>query len=136
MGCYKGYDKESFTKTCGADPKFFKKQFEMHKKLIQEGLDVYSYLYPLIYSEYSDSEIRKKLSQFISRLQQVDLYAPARLTTPYTKEYSPTKQRTTSERKIALKLQYRAIKIWKQEMRRLYGSTIASYMPHQIPAKT
>ncbi len=133
MGCYKGYDKESFTKTCGAHPKFFKKQFEMHRQLLAEGLDVYSYLYPLVYSRYSTAELKKRISNFISRLQAVGFYSPLRLTTPYTKKYSPTETRLNPERERALKAQYKVIEIWKQEIKKIYGPTVFKQMPHQFP---
>jgi len=135
MGCYKGYDEESFTKTCGAAPKFFNEQFKMHRRLIKEELDVYSYFYPLVYSDYSDRKLRKCLVLFINRLQkEVNLLAPLRLTTPYTKIYSPTQNRLTPERKKSLELQYAATKIWKEEIKKQFGSR-ADLMPHQIPIK-
>jgi len=134
MGCYKGYDEESFTKTSGAAPEFFKEQFEMHQRLLDEGLDVYTYLYPLVYSEYSDLELKRRILKFIAQLQKIDFYAPLRLTTPYTKIYSPTETRLIREKKLALKVQYRAIKIWKQEMKRRFGP-MAELMPHEIPIK-
>jgi hypothetical protein len=132
VGCYKGYDEESFTKTCGAAPEFFKNQFIMHRRLIEEGLDVYSYLYLLTYSE---KNLKERIVGFINRLQkEVDEYAPLRLTTPYVKKYSPTEMRLTPERELALELQYQAIEIWKKEMKRRFGEQ-ANLMPHEIPVR-
>lgn len=131
-GCYKGFDEESFTEICGAAPEFFSEQFKMHRRLIDEGLDVYTYLYPLT---YSDQKLKERIVSFIERLQkEVNEYAPLRLTTPYTKIYSPTSTRLTPERERALKLQYEAIKIWKEEMKRRFGYK-ADLLPHQIPVK-
>jgi len=132
MGCYKGYDEESFTKTCGAAPEFFKNQFIMHRRLIEEGLDVYSYLYLLTYSE---KNLKERIIGFINRLQkEVDEYAPLRLTTPDVKKYSPTEMRLTPERELAFELQYQAIEIWKKEMKRRFGEQ-ANLAPHEIPAR-
>lgn len=134
MGCYKGFDEESFVKTCGALPQFFIKQFIMHRRLLNEGLDVYSYWYPLIYS--SDNLI-ERIANFMDMLQlEVDQYAPLRLTTPLTKIYSPTESRLTHERRDALRLfsQYDAMRIWYEELRKRFGFE-ADLLPHIIPAK-
>lgn len=132
MGCYKGFDEENFTQTCGAAPEFFSEQFKMHRRLIDEGLDVYTYLYPLTSSTY---KLRGRLTAFIERLQEeVDNYAPLRLTTPLTKVFGPTKKRLTPKREKAIKNQYKAIRIFKEEMKRRFGSK-ADLLPHQIPVK-
>ncbi len=132
MGCYKGCDEESFIKTCGASPEFFKEQFLMHRRLIEEGLDVYSYYYPLI---YSSKNLKKRLSKFMDRLQEeVNLYAPLRLTTPETKVFYPTKLRMNPEREKSLNIQFEAIKIWKKEMKKRFGK-IANTPPHLAPIK-
>ena len=132
MGCYKGYDEESFTKTCGAAPKFLQEQFKTHRRLIEEGLDVYTYLYPLTYSE---PYLREKIIGFMNKLQkEINKYAPLRLTTPCVKKYSPTEMRLTPERERALVLQYPAIEIWKQEIERRFGEK-ANLAPHEISVR-
>lgn len=132
MGCYKGYDEESFTKTCGAAPEFFKEQFKIHRRLVDEGLDVYTYLYPLTYSE---ENLREKIIGFMNRLQaEINLYAPMRLTTPYVKLYSPTEMRINPEREKALELQYKAIKIWKEEIEKRFVG-YDNLFPHQFPVR-
>lgn len=135
VGCYKGYDEESFTKTCGAAPEFLKEQFKMHRRLVDEGLDVYTYLYPLVYRVLTVPELRKRITDFIDRLQQeIGPLAPLRLTTPDVKKYSPTEMRLTPERELAFELQYQAIEIWKKEMKRRFGQK-ANLMPHEIPVR-
>lgn len=135
MGCYKGIDEEMFSEVTGAAPKFFGEQFKVHRKLIDEGLDVYSYLYPVPVSAYN---LTKRISDFINRMQkEVSELAPLRMTTPYIKIYTPleTDSRLTPERIVAVeKNQHLATGIWKEYMKIRFGSK-ADLMPHEIPVK-
>lgn len=135
MGCYKGIDAEMFSEVTGAAPEFFEGQFEMHKKLIDEGLDVYTYLYPVVESTHN---LEKRIFSFIDRMQdKVFELAPLRMTTPYIKIYTPieTDARLTPERMKAIdKNQHLAMKIWKEEMKIRFGSK-ADLGPHEIPVK-
>ncbi len=135
MGCYKGIDEEMFSEVTGAAPEFFKGQFKMHRKLIDEGLDVYTYLYP---APISTHNLEKRIPDFIDRMQkEVSELAPLRLTTPCIKIYTPleTDARLTPERIKAVKEnQYLAMKIWKEEMKRRFGYK-TNLLPHQIPVK-
>lgn len=132
MGCYKGIDEEMFSEVSGAAPEFFKNQFILHRKLIDEGLDVYSYLYPIPLSTH---DLKKRISDFIDRMQkEVNELAPLRMTTPYIKIYTPieTDARLTPERNKAVKEnQYLAMQIWKEEMKRRFGEK-TNLMPHEI----
>jgi uncharacterized Fe-S cluster-containing radical SAM superfamily protein len=86
--CYKGFDAQTFYKNTGAAPEFFDEQFKMHQRLVNEGLDVYSYLYPIT---SSTRNLKTRLATFMNRLQkEVDQYAPLRLATPPIKVYGPT----------------------------------------------
>ncbi len=133
MGCYKGLDEEMFYKVTGAIPEFFKAQFIMHRWLLDEGLDVYSYLYPVV---LSTNNLSLRIKRFIRKMQnEVGKLAPLRLTTPYIKIYSPieTDYRLTPERVNAIyENQHVAIKTWKKEMKKNYGP-LADCLPHEIP---
>lgn len=135
MGCYKGIDEKMFSEVTGADPAFFEKQFENHRKLIEEGLDVYSYLYivPL-----STDNLEERISSFINKIKtEIGENALLRLTNPYIKIYSPMKveARLTPERILAVeKNQHQAMKIWKREMEKRFKSLIY-FMPHEFPVK-
>lgn len=131
--CYKGCDKENFFEITGADPEFFDLQFGIHSLLLEEGLDVYSYYYPLVGSFRG---LRKRLSSFMDILvEKVDYLAPLRLSTPETKIYGPTKENLTLKRKIALENQWEGMRIWKQELLERFGIKECSLKPHQVPPK-
>ena len=133
MGCYKGFDKETFYETTGATPKFFDEQFKMHKKLIDEGLDVYSYLYLAV---NSTKNLRKRLIAFMDRLsEEVDILAPLRLSTPIIKVYEANKNRLTPERKRAIENQWFAMKIWKEELEKRFKPEDLLLKPHEVPVR-
>lgn len=131
-GCYKGIDGRSFFETTGADPSFFDNQFKMHRRLLDEGLDVYSYLYLVINPE----NIEERLASFIDRLEiQVDNYAPLRMATPPIKNYSPTIKRLTPFREELIKNQPAVMEIWKRELQKRFVAELISLPPHRIPLK-
>lgn len=133
-GCHKGFDEATFLENTGADPQFFNRQIEMHRRLVDEGLDVYSYLYPMT---SSTAQLREKLAAFIDRLrQEVDELAPLKMATPPIKVYGPTATRLTPARKAALENQYLAMTIWKEELQKRYPAEQLTLRPHQILSKT
>lgn len=129
--CYKGFTPSNYHEnTCGAMPEFFDKQFPAHRRLIMEGLDVYSYLYPVTSSA---DNLEKDLSGFIDRLQkEVEFFAPLRMATPVIKVYGPTKERLDEEKTLALKNQFTAMEIWKKILRKRFTPFELSLTPHQV----
>lgn len=135
MGCYKGIDAEMFSEVTGAAPEFFEGQFKMHRELIDEELDVYTYLYPIPLSTHN---LKSRISAFINRMQkEVSPLAPLRMTTPCIKIYTPieTDSRLAPERMVAVETnQHIAMKIWKDEMTKRFGYLAdRDRMPHEIP---
>lgn len=131
--CYKGFDRKTFHENTKATPEFFDEQFKLHRRLIDEGLDVYSYLYPIAGSTYN---LRKRLASFMDRLQwEISYYAPLRMATPLIKVYSPTQKRLNPEREKALKNQRLAMEIWKEELQKRFTHEELTLRPHEIQVK-
>lgn len=131
--CHKGFDRKTFHENTKAAPEFFDEQFKMHRRLIDEGLDVYSYLYPVTSSTHNS---RKRLTTFMDRLQEeVSECAPLRMATPPIKVYGPTTKRLTPEREKALENQWKAMKIWKEELLKRFSSSELAQKPHEVPVK-
>lgn len=131
--CHKGFDRQTFHENTGAAPEFFDRQFSLHKLLIDEGLDVYSYLYPVTGSAY---KLRTRLATFIDLLRnEVSEYAPLRMATPPIKVYGPTEKRLTPERAKAIENQWKAMKIWKEELQKRYTPEELSLKPHEVPVR-
>lgn len=132
--CHKGFDRETFHENTRAAPEFFDEQFKLHRRLIGEGLDVYSYLYPVTSSTHN---LRKRLSAFMDRMQkEVSESAPLRMATPPIKAYGPTKKRLTPEREKALENQNKAIEIWKEELQKRFSAGELTLSPHEVPIRS
>ncbi|PIR01727.1 MAG: hypothetical protein COY73_03625 [Candidatus Nealsonbacteria bacterium CG_4_10_14_0_8_um_filter_37_14] len=131
--CHKGFDRQTFHENTRAAPEFFDEQFKLHRRLIDEGLDVYSYLYPVT---ISTDNLRKRIATFMDKLrEEVSEYAPLRMATPPIKVYGPTKKRLTPEREKALENQWKAMEIWKEELQKRYTPEELSLKPHEVPVR-
>lgn len=134
--CYKGFDGETFYENTGAAPEFFDEQIKLHRRLINEGLDVYSYLYPVT---SSDHNLRERLSAFMDKLRRtVSELAPLRMATPPIKVFSPTEKRLTPKRRKALENQWLAMEIWKEELQKRYAQDqpeLLRWKLHEVPVR-
>jgi len=132
--CYKGLDENNFFEITGANPEFFDLQFSLHAGLIEEGLDVYPYYYPLMNPTENQ---RERISSFMNLLiKKIDPLAPLRLAMPKTKIYGPTKTNLTHGRKMALDNQWRAMEMWQQELLELFSIKEIALPPHEIPVRS
>lgn len=131
--CHKGFDRQTFHENTGAAPEFFDEQFRLHRRLIDEGLDIYSYLYPVTSSARN---LRKRITAFMDKLrEEIGEYAPLRMATPPIKIYSPTKKYLTPGRERAIENQWLAMKIWGEELQKRYTLKELSLKPHEVPIK-
>lgn len=132
--CYKGMDEDNLFEITGANPNYFMSQFILHRGLIYEGLDVYSYFYPLT---ADTNGLYERLASFMELLvDNVDSYAPLRLAMPETKVYGPTQKNLTPSRRKALENQWEAMRLWQEELLGQYSLKELSMLPHEFPART
>ena len=76
VGCFKGTTKEDFSIITGAEERFYQKQFEAAKLLIDLGADFYAYVPAYVYDE---KYIEEKLERFLVELQKINKNLPLRL---------------------------------------------------------
>ena len=74
VGCFKGTCKEDFSMITGAEPEYYKKQFETAKWFLEQKTDFYVYLPALVYG----NNIEEKLSMFIEKLKKLNKNLPLR----------------------------------------------------------
>ncbi len=120
--CYKGFDEESFTENTGADHEFFNEQFKMHRRLLEEGFDVYSYIYPVsVFPINYFGDIPYKVNQFIKRFQkEVSYYGVLRMAMPLIKPYKANEKYVTPEKEKMLSMQQAVQKIWNDILASIY----------------
>jgi len=122
VGCFKGFDAESFSFNTGANPSAFDQQFEIMKRLVRTGFDVYGYT---TFTTPTATDIETKMSLFVDALQdRIDPIFPLRTVPLRIAIYTPTKSRLGPEQKLALDLQNVAIEAWNKEISQRFPAEV------------
>jgi hypothetical protein len=119
VGCFKGFDEESFSFNTKAAPDLFYEQFRLMKRLVTAGFDVYGYA---TFTGNSNDEIDILMSRFVDSLQeQVHPLFPLRTIPLRIGAFTPTKGRMREEHVKALAVQETAICAWNSELEKRFG---------------
>ena len=118
VGCFKGFDAESFAFNTKAEPKLFEQQFKLMRRLVKAGFDVYGYA---TFTTPTETNIADKVSQFIDRLQEeVHPVFPLRTIPLRISVFTPTANRVGPDQDKALRLQDIAATAWNAELSRRF----------------
>jgi len=118
VGCFKGFDQNSFSFNTGAPPEFFKAQFSLMRRLIVSGFDVYGYV---TLTSDQDKDLDSKMADFVNRLQlEIHPMFPLRTIPQRILEFTPTKGRISVKQQKALKIQDEAVYHWQKELERRF----------------
>jgi uncharacterized Fe-S cluster-containing radical SAM superfamily protein len=117
VGCFKGFDEESFSFNTLARKENFTNQFKLMQKYVKLGIDIYCYA---TFTSPNTNSIQKKIKIFIERLQQINYFLPLRLIPLEVKIFSPVSPRLNYNNKSALDIQYVVIEEWKNELKSQY----------------
>lgn len=143
-GCYKGFDERSFQENLSRgdpkklkikiDPRFLQEQFKMHRKLIESGFDVYSYLDSTCKSVHN---LEKRLDSFLVRLQkEVSRKAPLRVTSLEIKDwYRTTASRMGPEELKAVENQWKVIEMWERVLKKHFTLEELAAEPRAFPKR-
>ena len=133
--CFKGYDARSFSFNTRAPKEDYDRQFEIMRRLIGLGLDLYGYV--TFTSPHTDG-IETGVREFVRRLQGLDPNLPLR-TVPLEIRvgYRPVKNRgISSEHEQSLKVQKEAVSVWNDEIMRCYSEVLRDTCIADIPLKS
>ena len=117
--CFKGYDERSFSFNTLADGALFSRQFELMRRFVDLGLDVYAYV--TLTSPYSD-DIVQRMRSFVDSLQAIHENLPLRTVPLEIQLFSPMQPRITQEHQKAIRIQKLAIDAWNREIDDRYSS--------------
>jgi len=124
VGCFKGYDPDSFAFNTRADPDLFGKQFKVMRRLVETGLDVYGYV---TLTSANDQQIPQKVAAFVSRLQEeVHPIFPLRTVPLPILEFTPTLARMGEDHHRSILIQQEVIAAWNAEMAERFPQEIRS----------
>jgi uncharacterized Fe-S cluster-containing radical SAM superfamily protein len=113
VGCFKGYDAQSFAFNTKAEEDLFERQFELFARLNQLSIDLFAYV---TFTSPTTTNIRGAMARFVDRLQAVDESLPLRTVPLEIVEFTPTTKRMTSEHLAALQHQWEALEAWNIEL--------------------
>jgi uncharacterized Fe-S cluster-containing radical SAM superfamily protein len=119
VGCFKGFDHESFAFNTGASPSDYDLQFDIATRLSQLEIDLYFYTN---FTCLNIENLDKKVSAFVDRLQKIGEWVPLRTVPLEIKPFTPVEQRLTPARSIAMEHQYAVVESWKTELSRRFTS--------------
>ena len=120
VGCFKGFNSESFSFNTGAHPSLFDQQFDLLGRLLELGLDQYAYV---TFTTPTDRGILPEMKQFVDRLQRLDENLPLRTIPLEISVFAPVVLRKQPKMEEALGNQHRAVEAWQEELDRRFTST-------------
>lgn len=129
MGCFKGFDRDSFSFTTQAPGSHFDTQFDMAKRIISAGFQFYAYA---TFTCSTLSEIDSKMRTFVDNLQGIHEALPLRTTPLMIKKFSAAKTRLDDERESSLESQIVAYHHWDQELSRRFSAADRLKRPDEI----
>lgn len=131
--CFKGFNAKSFAFNTCAEASLFDQQFQLLKRLLSLGIDLYAYA---TFTTPVDSGIAVDMARFVDRLQEINNNLPLRTVPLEIQTFTPVKGRLDDATQAALKNQYRAIEAWKAELENRFSSIERSQSITGIPLHT
>jgi uncharacterized Fe-S cluster-containing radical SAM superfamily protein len=119
VGCFKGFDPESFSFNTVAAPELFYRQFDLMRRLVDAGFEVYGYV---TLTSALDGNLVGKVKEFVDRLQEIHPLFPLRTVPLQVLEFTPTSQRMRAETTRAMEVQYDAVSAWHEEIERRFSA--------------
>ena len=118
VGCFKGFDQQSFCFNTNLDIAYYEQQFELFTRYIEIGLDVYGYV---TFTTDNVNGIDYKIHDFINRLQKVHPLLPLRIVPLKIVKFSPVGRRINSAYETAIDNQMVVHQEWRKQLRTIYG---------------
>ena len=123
---FKGYDAESFSFNTKADPSLFSYQFDLFRRFVEMGLDVYAYI---TLTTPNISNVKYDIKVFLDRLQSIHEHLPLRTVPLKIYPFTPVRSRMKSssmksEMHEVLENQQIAVEIWQSELQDRYSASM------------
>lgn len=121
VGCFKGFDCESFGFNTAADPVLFDRQFDLLGRLIGLGIDVYAYV--TLTTPRTDG-VGDEIARFVDRLQLIAPLLPLRVVPLEVQVFTPVRNRLSPARRASLAHQHDAVAAWMRELERRFPAEL------------
>ncbi len=131
--CFKGFNPESFAFNTLADVSLFGRQFDLMKRLLTTGIDIYAYA---TFTTPSSIGIEDDMRRFVDELQELNENLPLRTVPLQVEVFTPVQKRLDVEKKQALKYQWLAVETWQKEMENRFSSEQRALNIADVPIKS
>lgn len=130
--CIKGFDARSFTFNTRAAADGFERQFEILRRVIGLGLDVYGYV---TLTSSHDEGVEQNVADLLDRLQAIDPNFPLRVIPLRIQVFTPVEQRLARDavRERSLAVQEKAIAVWNSELERRFDIELRTRSICDVP---
>jgi uncharacterized Fe-S cluster-containing radical SAM superfamily protein len=128
--CFKGYDARSFSFNTRAAAADFELQFEIMKRLLDFGIDVYGYV---TFTAPDNEGIADAMPRFVDRLQSLHPNLPLRVTPLEIREFSPVSPRMDDLRRKSIVAQETAITAWGTELENRFEADLRALPVCDVP---
>lgn len=120
VGCFKGYDEDSFEFNTRAAPRLFSQQLAIFHELLNEGLDLYAYV---TLTARPHARVHAAVESFVDRLQAIHKDLPLRTVPLRIETFAPTQTRVDATQEAALAFQFDAHAAWREELLRRFSAS-------------
>ena len=111
--CFKGFNPESFAFNTCAAPDLFQRQFDLMRRYVGLGIDVYGYV---TLTTPSGAGIGEDMKRFVDSLQEIHENLPLRVIPLEIREFTPVTGRLREKHNAAMKHQQIAVAAWQDEL--------------------
>jgi uncharacterized Fe-S cluster-containing radical SAM superfamily protein len=133
--CVKGFDARSFAFNTRAAPKDYDQQFEILRRVMDLGLDLYGYV---TLTSPHDDRVARGVADLMDRLQAIDPNYPLRVVPLRIQVFTPVEQRLARDdaREKSLLIQEEAITIWISELERRFDPEMRARQICDVPIRS
>jgi uncharacterized Fe-S cluster-containing radical SAM superfamily protein len=134
VGCFKGFDAVSFSFNTKAHSDLFKRQFDLMRRFVGTGIDLYAYA---TFTTPDSRGIDDAMKRFVDRLQDIAPNLPLRTVPLKIVPFRVSEHRLemNSAYNAAIEHQRLAIDAWKNELEDRFSSEMRSLSIVDVPLK-
>ena len=132
VGCFKGFDALSFSFNTKASPDLFNRQFELMRRFVRAGIDIYAYA---TFTTPTPNGIEDSMKRFVDRLQDIAPNLPLRTIPLKIFPFRVVENRLSvnSPHLVAIEHQKVAIAAWRQELETRFSSELRGLSVVDVP---
>jgi uncharacterized Fe-S cluster-containing radical SAM superfamily protein len=130
--CVKGFDARSFAFNTRAAPQDYHRQFDILRRVLALGLDVYGYV---TLTSPHDDDVANGVADLMDRLQAIEPNFPLRMIPLRIQVFAPVEQRLARDeaREKSLAVQEEAITAWSGEIMRRFSPELRALQICDVP---